>query len=66
MLYPSEGEVSVNGFSTLSKNAARKCVGFVFNEERSFFWRLTGLQNLEFFGVLDNLMAHRCATAFAT
>jgi len=25
------------------------------NEERSFYWRLSGVQNLEFFGVLDNL-----------
>ena len=25
------------------------------NEERSFYWRLTGAQNLEFFGALDNL-----------
>jgi ABC-2 type transport system ATP-binding protein len=56
LLFPTEGEVVVNGFSTLHHNAAaRKSVGFVFNEERSFFWRLTGLQNLEFFGALDNL-----------
>lgn len=56
LLFPTEGEVVVNGFSTLNHNAsARKSVGFVFNEERSFFWRLTGLQNLEFFGALDNL-----------
>ena len=56
LLFPSEGEVFVNGFSTVRHNgAARKSVGFVFNEERSFFWRLSGLQNLEFFGALDNL-----------
>jgi ABC-2 type transport system ATP-binding protein len=56
LLLPTEGEIVVNGFSTLDDNsAARKSVGFVFNEERSFFWRLTGIQNLEFFGALDNL-----------
>jgi ABC-2 type transport system ATP-binding protein len=56
LLFPSEGEVFVNGFNTFHHNGtARKSVGFVFNEERSFFWRLSGLQNLEFFGVLDNL-----------
>jgi ABC-2 type transport system ATP-binding protein len=56
LLYPAEGAVFVNGLSTLSQNGpARRSVGFVFNEERSFFWRLTGLQNLEFFGTLDNL-----------
>jgi ABC-2 type transport system ATP-binding protein len=56
LLFPTEGEIFVNGSSTLANNAAaRKSVGFVFNEERSFYWRLSGLQNLEFFGALDNL-----------
>jgi ABC-2 type transport system ATP-binding protein len=56
LLFPSEGEVTVKGLSTLHHNAAaRKSAGFVFNEERSFYWRLTGVQNLEFFGALDNL-----------
>lgn len=56
LLYPTEGEVIVNGLNTHVQNgAARRSVGFVFNEERSFFWRLSGQQNLEFFGALDNL-----------
>jgi ABC-2 type transport system ATP-binding protein len=56
LLFPSDGEVTVKGLSTLHHDAAaRKSVGFVFNEERSFYWRLTGVQNLEFFGALDNL-----------
>lgn len=56
LLYPSRGSITVNGYDTIKNNlAARKSVGFVLNEERSFYWRLTGLQNLEFFGVLDNL-----------
>jgi ABC-2 type transport system ATP-binding protein len=32
-------------------------VGYVINEERSFYWRLTGYQNLEFFAALDGLFA---------
>jgi ABC-2 type transport system ATP-binding protein len=56
LLLPTEGEILVNGFDTLHHNAAaRKSVGFVMNEERSFFWRLSARQNLEFFAVLDNL-----------
>jgi len=56
LLLPTNGEIIVNGHSTIRDNsAARRSVGFVFNEERSFFWRLTGVQNLEFFGALDNL-----------
>ena len=56
LLLPTEGEIVVNGYNTRRHNAAaRKSVGFAINEERSFFWRLTGRQNLEFFGALDNL-----------
>ncbi len=56
LLLPSRGDIVVNGFNTLHRNtAARKSVGFVLNEERSFFWRLSAVQNLEFFGSLDNL-----------
>jgi ABC-2 type transport system ATP-binding protein len=56
LLLPTRGEIVVNGFSTVNHNsAARKSVGFVLNEERSFFWRLNAVQNLEFFGALDNI-----------
>src|SRR5580704_16009751 len=56
LLLPTKGEIVVNGYDTLRHNdAARKSVGFVLNEERSFFWRLTAIQNLEFFAALDNL-----------
>jgi ABC-2 type transport system ATP-binding protein len=56
LLLPTLGEIVVNGYSTLRHNdAARKSVGFVMNEERSFFWRLNARQNLEFFASLDNL-----------
>lgn len=56
LLIPSKGTISVNNCDTVRDNrAVRKSVGFVLNEERSFFWRLTGRQNLEFFGTLDNM-----------
>jgi ABC-2 type transport system ATP-binding protein len=56
LLLPTQGEIVVNGCDTLRHNtAARKSVGFVMNEERSFFWRLNARQNLEFFAALDNL-----------
>jgi ABC-2 type transport system ATP-binding protein len=57
VLFPTAGEIIVNGFNTVhDSGSARRSVGFVFNEERSFFWRLTGVQNLEFFGTLDNIV----------
>jgi ABC-2 type transport system ATP-binding protein len=56
LLLPSGGDIIVNDFNTLHhNNAARRSVGFVLNEERSFFWRLSAIENLEFFGALDNL-----------
>lgn len=56
LLYPSSGLIKVNEFDTTKENLkARKYVGFVLNEERSFYWRLTGIENLKFFGTLDNL-----------
>ncbi|MBN2444704.1 MAG: ABC transporter ATP-binding protein [Spirochaetales bacterium] len=56
LLLPTSGDVIINEFNTKTHNvSARKSVGFVINEERSFYWRLTGVQNLEFFGNLQNL-----------
>ena len=59
LFLPTAGEIVINGLSTLRHNtAARRSVGFVMNEERSFFWRLTGRQNLMFFGALDNIFCN--------
>lgn len=56
LLYPSKGTIEVNRHDTVKDNInSRKNVGFVLNEERSFYWRLSGFENLEFFGILDNL-----------
>jgi len=56
LIYPTSGSVEINGFDTETHNLeVRRSVGFVMNEERSFYWRLTGVQNLEFFGALDNI-----------
>jgi ABC-2 type transport system ATP-binding protein len=56
LLYPASGRVRVDGCDTMADNlAVRRKVGFVINEERSFYWRLTGRQNLRFFGTLDEL-----------
>jgi len=56
LLYPTKGSVVVNGCDTQKNNLqARKTVGFVLNEDRSFYWRLTAIQNLEFFGALNDM-----------
>jgi len=56
LLYPTEGRVFVNGYETQKQNnSARQSVSYVLNEDRGFYWRLTGIQNLEFFAALDSL-----------
>ena len=56
LLLPSKGKVLVNNYDTLKENdMVRKSVGMVMNEERSFYWRLTARENLEFFGALENM-----------
>lgn len=56
LLLPNSGKAYVNGFD-VSENpfAVKNCIGLVTTEERSFYWRLTGRENLAFFGALNNL-----------
>lgn len=58
LLYPTSGTIRVRNHSFVASGKRPFCVGIVLNEERSFYWRLTGRQNLEFFGCLDNLFNH--------
>lgn len=56
LIVPSRGTAVVNGCDTIKQGeAVRKSIGLVTGEERSFYWRLTGRQNLRFFGALYNL-----------
>lgn len=56
LIIPTEGNAFINGTnSTTGKQKIRKKIGFVINEERSFYWRLTGRQNLRFFATLNNM-----------
>lgn len=56
LIIPSEGAAFINDKNTTSeKQKIRKEIGFVLNEERSFYWRLTGRQNLKFFATLNNM-----------
>ncbi|NOZ63636.1 MAG: ABC transporter ATP-binding protein [Caldiserica bacterium] len=56
LLLPDKGKVTVNGFDVLKEESkVRKSIGYVVNEERSFYWRLSGWENLKFFAVLNNL-----------
>ena len=58
ILEADSGTVSICG-QTLSNNSfrIRSKIGYVSSDERSFFWRLTGRENLEFFAILYRLSA---------
>jgi len=56
LVEPDAGTVRILG-QTLGKNSCkvRRQIGYVSSDERSFFWRLTGKENLEFFARLYGL-----------
>ena len=53
LLLPTKGEVLVWGNRVGERDGeVKRRVGFVVSDERSFYWRLTGRENLEFFASL--------------
>jgi ABC-type multidrug transport system ATPase subunit/ABC-type multidrug transport system permease subunit len=52
LVLPTAGSASVNGFDLTQDSAIKATIGLAGGDERSFFWRLTGRQNLEFFAAL--------------
>ena len=53
LIHPNSGEVNLFGLNVREDTyAARGMMGLVTCDERSFYWRLTGRQNLNFFGAL--------------
>lgn len=56
LLLPSAGSARICGYDvTADADRVREMVGLVASNERSFYWRLTGRQNLEFFAELYHL-----------
>jgi ABC-2 type transport system ATP-binding protein len=56
LIEPTSGSVTVAGFDTSRRTLeVRRRVGVVTSEDRSFYWRLTGMQNLIFFARLHGL-----------
>lgn len=55
-LLPSAGGAHVAGYDIVRQtHQVRERIGLVSGEERSFYWRLTGRQNLEFFAALHHV-----------
>lgn len=56
LILPNEGHVHVGGHDVVREpRKVKALIGYVVSEERSFYWRLTGRDNLRFFGALYNL-----------
>ena len=60
LLYPSAGRVEALGADVFAKSTrTRGMMGLVTCDERSFYWRLTGRQNLLFFASLFRVSRQR-------
>jgi len=56
LIKPTGGTVAVNGYDVLREEIkAKQSIGCCLESERSFYYRLSGRQNLAFFASLDNL-----------
>ena len=56
LLLPTAGDAWVNGYHVLrQENQVRASVGCMLMGERGLYWKLTGRENLEYFGALYHL-----------
>jgi ABC-2 type transport system ATP-binding protein len=56
LILPTQGTARVGGFDVAHQDGQiQRILGFVSSDERSFYWRLTGRENLRFFGSLYSL-----------
>jgi ABC-2 type transport system permease protein len=65
LIVPTSGEAIVNGYGLDQELAIKRSVGLVTSDERSFYWRLSGQHNLEFFASLHRLDAEASRTRSA-
>ncbi|HEV2706350.1 MAG TPA: ABC transporter ATP-binding protein [Pyrinomonadaceae bacterium] len=66
LIQPTSGAALVRGFDSVrEEERVRSLVGLASAEERSFYWRLTGEQNLTFFARLYGLPSREARTRIA-
>ncbi len=59
LLLPDSGDAWVAGYSVLDNPVeVRDRIGVVLSVERGFFWKLTGRENLRYFGMLRGMRGH--------
>jgi len=52
LVLPDAGRAIVGGDDTIHENRVKRHIGLVHSDERSFYWRLSGRENLRFFARL--------------
>jgi ABC-2 type transport system ATP-binding protein len=66
LLLPTSGRAVVSGYDVVEvPRKIRQMVGYCLDTERSFYYRLTGRQNLAFFATLNNLNSGERASRIA-
>ena len=56
LVLPTSGKAFVNDLDvTKHEKEIKKIIGYVISDERSFYWRLSGRENLRFFAKLNNI-----------
>lgn len=59
LILPEKGRVTVDGYRLgRDDEKIKSVIGMALDEERSFYWRLSGRQNLDFFATLYGLNKH--------
>ncbi len=55
LIVPTAGTARVNGYDLRAERQVQASIGLVTGNERSFYWRLTGRENLRFYAILSGL-----------
>jgi ABC-2 type transport system ATP-binding protein len=59
LVLPDEGRALLDGIDTVHENAVKRRIGLVHTDERSFYWRLSGQDNMRFFARLYDVPGPR-------
>jgi ABC-2 type transport system ATP-binding protein len=59
LVLPDRGRATIGGEDVRDENKVKAKFGLVHSDERSFYWRLSGLENLRFFARLYDVPAAR-------
>jgi ABC-2 type transport system ATP-binding protein len=59
LVLPDAGRALIGGYDTRDENRVKAVLGLVHTDERSFYWRLSGRENLRFFARLYDVPGRR-------